>query len=77
MPHVKFKKTGKWAEHNPALPQIEVKKDDVLEVSHELAEVIVDAGAGEVVKAPKKTPTKAEGNKPKEDKNKAEGSTAK
>lgn len=75
MPHVKFKSAGKWAEYNPAIPQFEVSKDEVREVSHELAESIVRAGKGEIVKVSAKA--KAEDDPAKGDKDKAEGSKAK
>jgi len=68
--HVKFKSKGKWAEVNPALPQFEVKAGEVREVSNELADVIEDAGRGEIVKVDK--PKASEDDKGKDDKGKAD-----
>lgn len=68
---IKFKKAGKWAEHNPAHPQFSVKAGEEREVSNELADVIEEAGLGEVVK--KATAPKAsEDDKGKDDKDKAD-----
>ena len=64
---IKFKKKGKWAEVNPALPQFEVKADETREVSNELADVVTSAGAGTLVDAPKK-PKASEDDKGKGDK---------
>ncbi len=49
MKNVKFNKAGKWAEGNTLLPQFEVEKGDVCEVSSELADIIVAAKCGVVV----------------------------
>ena len=68
--HVKFKSKGKWAEVNPALPQFEVKAGEIKEVSSELADVIEDAGRGEIVKVDK--PKASEDDKGKGDKASAE-----
>ena len=71
--HIKFKNKGTWAEVNPALPQFEVKAGGVHEVSNELADIIVDAGRGDIVDAPK-APKSSEDDKGKGDKGKAEKS---
>ncbi len=49
MKKVKFNKAGKWAEGDTLLPQFEVVKGDVREVSSELADIIVGAKCGAIV----------------------------
>lgn len=68
---VKFKKTGKWADSNPAIPQLEAEAGKTYEVSNELADIIIEAGAGELVAKPKE-PEDAKGadDKAKADKGK-------
>lgn len=51
--HIKFNKAGRWADSNPLIPQFEVKQGEVREVSNELADIIVEAGRGTLVDAPK------------------------
>lgn len=46
---VKFKEAGKWAD-NPADPVFEVDADEVVEVSANLANIVVDAKKGKIVK---------------------------
>lgn len=51
MKNVKFKEAGKWAELDTSLPQFEVAAGEEREVSAGLADVIVDAGRGEIIPA--------------------------
>lgn len=53
----KFNKPGRWADPDVRKPQVQVMEVDVEEenlipVSPELAEILVDAGHGEVVEVP-------------------------
>ncbi len=75
MVKVKMKKAGKWAETQPHLPQFEVKEGDVVDVSVELAEIMVTAGAATRVKAApaKQVKAKQEKSPASKDKEQAEG----
>ena len=53
MKRVKFKEAGKWADSDTTVPQIEVEAGDECDVSIGLADIIVSAGKGEYVVAPK------------------------
>lgn len=71
MKKVKFSKAGKWADSDTLVAQIEVAEGDVVEVSNELADIIVDAGAGEIVKSKDKKEA-AKSSPAAKDKEKAE-----
>ena len=55
MKRVKFKEAGKWADSDTTIPQFEVEAGEEREVSLELADIIVQAGKGEIVEPPKPT----------------------
>ena len=79
MKHVKFKAEGRWADPNPSVPQIEVKAGEIVPVSNELADIVVEAGRAEYVKAPKASNTqeaedkRGAGDKDAADKGKGKG----
>jgi hypothetical protein len=41
---VKFKRSGKWAEKDPALPQFTVKADEIRSVSPEMGSWLLETG---------------------------------
>jgi len=79
MPHVKFNDAGKWAEAKSYDPQFEVEAGDIREVSHELADIIVEAEKGHIVKLESDSGPvpKNESNPAAKDKAKAEKKAAK
>lgn len=50
MKQVKFKREGKWAETDPLLPQFKVEAGDIHACTDGLADLIVAAKAGEIIK---------------------------
>lgn len=68
MPKIHVKKSGKWADPEPHVPQIEVEAGKEYNVSPGLADVMVKAGCAEYVqekeKAPTQTQTKRTGKSP-------------
>ena len=70
---VKFKEAGKWADSDTTRPQISVEAGEVCEVSLGLADIIVQAGKGEIVKPkPSAADKKAAADKAAKDKAAAE-----
>ena len=70
---VKFKEAGKWADSDTTVPQITVEAGEVCEVSLGLADIIVQAGRGTIVKPkPSEKDKETEANPSAKDKAKAE-----
>lgn len=61
MPRIKVKKSGKWADPQPHIPQIEVEAGEEYDVSPGLADEMVKAGCAEYVK--ERAPAKKGGGK--------------
>jgi len=63
MPRIKVKKSGKWADPQPHIPQVEFEAGEEYDVSPGLAEVMVDANCADYVKVNDKEPAKRGGGK--------------